>query len=359
MSLYTITVHDRNTGKEIANISNLCQKRHYVMTRNRSGMIDLELDLRAAEDFATEIGMGFYGLFNPGWSEIRVTRGERPMMGGRLLEVTPDLQADGESLQLMSLGYLELLADRHIFPDDTLTYADTDIGEIAWHRIEDTQNREDGDLGISLGQITPSRTIVEEEQAAFGKTVKELLIGYTDLSNSGDFELTADKQFNWHYPGMGTERPKNPFRYGDGGNIKRISAPRDASKLVNVSINRGANNGSAQVFTIVQNAAARHSQGRHEQVDDFSSIQKEELIQDFGNETIRTSSSPSTLPTIELFGDRDPILGVYGLGDRVRIEIPDRPSFAHIHGQMLRINEIDVTVDENDHEDVKVEASIV
>jgi hypothetical protein len=358
MSLYTITIHDRLTGLEIADISRLCTKRHYVMTRNRSGMIDLELDLLAAEDFAVELGMGFYGLFNPGYSEIRVTRGTRPMMGGRLLEVTPSLSAEGDALQLTALGYLEMLTDRHVFPDDTLTYTNEDIGQIAWNRINDTQNREDGDLGITMGEIEPSRNIEEEDQAPFGKTVKELLIGYTDLSNSGDFEFTADKQFTWHYPGLGTDRPDNPFRYGDGGNIRSITAPRDASNMVNVSINRGANNGTAQVFSIRQNTAAREAYGRHERVDDYSSIQSEELIQDFGDETLRTASSPSTLPTIELFGDRDPILGVYGLGDRVPLEIPDRPSFAHIHGQYLRINEIDVTVDANDHEDVSIEASI-
>ena len=57
MNLYTISIHDRLTGLEIADISRLCTKRHYVMTRNRSGMIDLEVDLLAAEDFAVELGI--------------------------------------------------------------------------------------------------------------------------------------------------------------------------------------------------------------------------------------------------------------------------------------------------------------
>jgi hypothetical protein len=359
MGLYTITIHDRLTGNEIADISNLCTKRHYIMTRNRSGMIDLELDLFAAEDFAASLNMGFYGLFAAGVAEIRVKRGERSMMGGRLMEAVPDMNENGGSFKLTALGYLELFTDRFLHPEDTLTYANTDIGTIAWNRIVATQNREDGDLGITEGEIETSRNIVEEEQAAFGKSVKEMLIGYSDLSNSGDFEFTADKQFNWHAPGMGADRPEIPFRYGEGGNIKRIVAPRDGSNMVNVSINRGANNGTAQIFSIRQNTSARAAYGRHERVDDYSSIQSEELIQDFGDETLRTSSSPSTLPTIELFWDRDPILGVYRLGDRVPLEIPDRPSFSHIHGQLLRINEIDVAIDDNDHEDVAIEASIV
>lgn len=359
MSLYTITIHDRITGDEIADISNICTKRRYVMTRNRSGIIDLEMDLFTAEAFAAELGMGFYGLFNAGVAEIRLRRGTRNMMGGRLMEATPTLDENGGSLSLVAMGYLELLADRHLYPEDTLTYANADIGAIAWNRINDTQNREDGDLGITQGKIETSRNITEEEQAAYAKTVKELLIDYTELSDSGDFEFTTDKQFNWHYPGLGTDRPQHPFRFGEGGNIKHISAPRDGSSMVNVSINRGANNGTAQVFTIRQNSSARTAYGRHERVDDYSSIQKQGLIEAFGDETLRTHSSPSVLPTIELFGDRDPILSVYNLGDRIPLEIPNRPSFGHVHGQRVRLNEIDVNVDENDHEDVAVEASIV
>lgn len=359
MGLYSFTIHDRLTGEEIADITNLCTKRHYIMTRNRPGLIDLEMDLFAAEDFAASLGMGFYGLFNAGVVDIRVKRDGVWKIGGRLMETMPSLSEDGGTFKLTALGLLEMFADRFLHPDDTLTYADEDIGQIAWNRINAAQSKDDGDLGITLGEIEVSRDIEEEEQAAFGKSIKELLIGYTDLSNSGDLEITADKQFNWHFPGIGADRPQHPFRYGNGGNIKRIVAPRDASKMVNVAYSRGANNGTAQVFSISQNTSSRAAYGRHESVEDHTSIQQQELVQSFGDELIRTSSSPSILPTIELFGDRAPILNVYNLGDRVPLEVPNRPSFAHIHGQMLRLNEIDVTVDDNDHEDVSVEASII
>jgi hypothetical protein len=359
MGLYSITIHDRLTGDEIADITNLCTKRHYVMTRNRPGLIDLEMDLFAAEDFAAALGMGFYGLFNSGIADIRVKRDGVWKIGGRLLDTTPDLSEDGGSFSLKTIGLLGMFSDRFLHPDDTLTYSNVDIGQVAWNRIAAAQAKDDGDLGITLGLIEASRTIEEEEQAAFGKNIQELLIGYTDLSNSGDLEITADKQFNWHYPGLGADRPKHPFRYGNGGNIKRIVAPRDATKLANVAYSRGANNGTAQVFSLSQNTSSRAAYGRHESVEDYTSIQSQELVQSFGDEVIRTSSSPSILPTIELFGDRDPILNVYNLGDRVPLEIPDRPSFAHVHGQMLRLNEIDVTWDDNDYEDVKVEASII
>jgi hypothetical protein len=355
---YQITLHDRVTGDEVADISRICLKRHFVLTRNRPGMIDLELNLDAAEDLARELGMGFYGLFGAGVTEVRVKRDTKPLLGGRLMTPVPTLDETSGSLQVTALGYLELLADRYLWPGDTLTYANTDIGQIAWNRINATQGRDDGSLGITQGEIQPSRNIQEEEQAAYGKSIKELLIDYTELSNSGDFEFTTDKQFNWHAPGIGVDRPDSPFRFGDGGNIKRISAPRDASQLVNVSINRGANNGTAQIFTIRQNTASRAAYGRHERVDDYSSIQSVELIQSFGDETLRTHSSPLALTTIELHGDREPILGVYGLGDRMPLEIPNRPSFGHVHNQRLRVNEIDITVDELDKEDVSIEASI-
>ena len=222
MSLYTITIHDRITGDEVADISNLCTKRHYHLSRNRSGLIELELDLFKAEDLATELGMGFYGLFAAGIAQVRITRDTKPMIGGRLLTPVPHLDENGGTLSLATMDWLELFADRHLYPSDVLTYTDTDIGQIAWNRINDTQNRIDGDIGITQGQIDVSRNI-EDEQADYAKTVKELLIDYSSLSNTRD-SSSPPIAIPLALSQYGRQRPNNPFRYGDGGNIKSITA---------------------------------------------------------------------------------------------------------------------------------------
>jgi len=52
-------------------------------------------------------------------------------------------------------------------------------------------------------------------------------------------------------------------------------------------------------------------------------------------------------------------LGAYWIGDRVRFAVPNRPSLAQLNGQSWRIGQIDVSINENDYEQVtlKVELS--
>jgi hypothetical protein len=356
MSLYSILITDPN-GVLLADLSNLCAKRHFLLVRNGEGSIDLSLNLTAAEQLADDLGYRgqFYGLFASGLNEIRVMRGARPFVGGQILEALPSLDATGGTLDLKAEGYLGLFKDRQLWPDDTLNYTSIDIGQLAWSRINQTQSKPNGDWGFTMGEIQPSRSIVEI-QNAFGQSIRDLLVSYTELSDSGDFEFTADKQFNWHYPGLGQDQFDLPFQWG--GNIAKLSAARNGAQLANIVISRGSGNGGAQLAQSATDSSSLAIFKRRERVFDYASVPNTAYLDSQGDERLRTNAYPLVLPAITLDGNKRPFLGAYWLGDRVPLQIPGRSSFAHLDGQMARINEIDITVSDLDHEDIAVQASL-
>ena len=101
MGLYSITLH-APSGETLADLSNLCTKRSYSLIRNREGSIDLTLNFYEAQDLANELGYRnqFYGLFAAGMNEIRITRGNRPVIGGEIIDTIPNLGATGGNFQI-------------------------------------------------------------------------------------------------------------------------------------------------------------------------------------------------------------------------------------------------------------------
>jgi len=355
LPLYTIELIDPTTRNVTADISTICTTRNFSITRNRAEQVDLEMNLLVAERLARDLGVGFWGLFAAGVTEIRITRANRPLLISRLADAYPSMGASN-SIQLKAMGILDSFGDRYLWPGDTLSYSATDVGQLAWNRITQTQNRSGGNLGITLGAIQPSRAI-DEDQQYWARSIKDILVDYTNLSDSGDFEFTPDKQFNWYAPSMGRDLTDVIFEYP--GNIAQIGGRRDASQLVNQSVNRGKGNGNAQRQVSVSDANSYAVFGRHERISDYPSIDSEDLLTGYGNETLRTNSYPLVIPDITLQSRTNPPLGEYWIGDRVKLAIPGRSSFGHLDGQMVRINEIDVSVDNNDHETISVKVSIL
>lgn len=354
MSKYLIELY-APSGERLADISHLCLTRSYVVRRNRPEDIYLTLNLEKAQELARTLGMSFYHLFAAGITEVRITRGNRPMVGGQLLYVHPRLNASSPpTLELRAAGFLELFSKVYIHPNETANGYVADLNEVAWMVIDYVQSKTGGDFGVTQGISQPADRLIAEHYESYASSVKEILIGLTERIDAGDFEFTPDKVFNWYHPGIGTDKTELLFSYP--GNITSIGLPQDATTLVNISINRGQGNGEVQPITTSTNDASVTTYGRREAIDDFPSITTEQTLQDKGDETIRLYSTPTTIPEITIDGSKEPFLGSYWIGDRVRFSVDTAryPAFALLDGQTWRINEIACVVDENDHEDITV-----
>jgi len=350
MSQYLIEIYNP-TGERLADISDLCTTRTYSLRRNRAEDIYLTMNLEKAQELAHSLGMGFYQLYAAGINEIRITRGNRPMVGGQLAYVHPRLNQDGATLELRANGFLELLSRVYIHPGDNSNSWGARIGEVAWGMIGYTQLKDGGDFGITEGTVQDGRVIGEYFEN-YASSIKEILIGLTERIDSGDFEFTPDKVFNWYDPGIGTDKTELLFSYP--GNIKNIGLPQDATTLTNISINRGQGNGSVQPIAIRTNTDSTAIYKRRERIDDYPSINVPETLQEKGDEVIRLYGTPTMIPEVTIDGTMEPFLGSYWIGDRVRFSVDtDRyPAFSLLNGQTWRINEISCRIDENDSEDI-------
>ncbi|MDP9356961.1 MAG: siphovirus ReqiPepy6 Gp37-like family protein [Chloroflexota bacterium] len=349
MSLYTVEIVNPQ-GSLVADVSSIATSRRFTVRRNRAETIELGFDLGEAAKIAATLGTPLLQLFAPGSSEVRLRRGDRYLVGGQIAYARPSLTADNRALEVRATGFLDLFKDRYLFPPDTLSYT-ADMGQIVAAMMNQNQAKPNGSFGCTVGTIQASRTITDTWQP-FASSLKDIWIGLTDRINGIDLEFTYDKKLNVYYPGIGTEKTELLFSYP--GTIREIALPVDATQLTNVSINRGAGNGlDQQPVQTRQSLPSQASYARRERIDDYPSISVVQTLNDKGDESLRLGSSPTTVPDVTLDGATEPRLGFYWIGDRVRFAVSD-PAFAVLDGQTWRINEIDVTVDENDHETIRL-----
>ena len=91
---------------------------------------------------------------------------------------------------------------------------------------------------------------------------------------------------------------------------------------------------------------------------DNPSVNVLQTLQDYADEQNRLNGSSSKIPDITLDGLKDPPMGAYGIGDRIRFSVPDRTSFAALNGQTWRLNEYTLTPDAEDGEEVQLKVGL-
>ncbi len=352
MSKYLIELFNPD-GERLADISAICTSRSFTLRRNRAEDISLALNLEVAQDLARHLGMPFYQLFAAGRTEVRITRDNRPMVGGQLLYVYPQLDSDGATLQLRASGFLDLLSKVYLQAADIGTVTNTDMSQVAWNFITLIQAKTNGDMGITQGTLQTSRTITDTWEP-YASSVKEILIGLTERINGIDFEFTPDKVFNVYWPGIGTDKTDLLFSYL--GNITTIGLPQDATTLANIIYVRGSGNGDVQPVETRSSVNSQVAYKRRERIEDYPSINVIATLREKGDETLRLYQTPMMIPSVTLDGTQQPFLGAYWIGDRVRFAVDtDRyPAFALLDGQTWRINEISCQLDDTDHENITV-----
>lgn len=354
------------SGQQIADISPYLRTRHFKVTRNRVEAIDMSFDLGQMESLVATLGTTVASFFGPGFNEVRIRRGDRYLTGGQISYLLPSIDGSKRSLDVRAVGFLEILKDRYLYPTDGtalgLTYTNTDIGQIMWNMINLTQSRQNGNFGITQGTIETSR-LVGDTWKPYGLNIRDILIGITKWYRSVDFAFSADKKFSV-YARQGQD--KTELRFALPGNIKSLRLPVDASQLANLVFARGSGNGSDQ--QLVQTWPASLSTSTPEQqvyklrevINDYPSFNTAQPLTDRAQEEYRKYAAPTAIPEIVLDGNREPFLGAYWIGDRVPISIDANQgtAFAALDGQSWRINEIDVTIDENDAETITLKVGL-
>lgn len=342
-------------GTRVADLSPYATKRHFVVRRNRAEVVELSFDQGQLERLCATLGLTLPALLAAGINDIKITRGNRALLLARITYVAVTADERQRLVEVRATGYFDLLHDRQLTPDLNLDYTTVpaDLGQVCATWIIGTQAKTNGDFGIAIGTIQPSRnTNTNDKWQVFGSSIRDAIQKITERTRSIDIAFTPDRVFNVYYPGIGVVHHDLAFSYP--GNIKSLKLPIDATMMNNSAYTRGSGNGDQQMTGHAVNGPSQASFGLREQIKDYPSCNVQGTLDDYAAEELRKYAAPTYIPDILLDGNKEPYLGAYWIGDWVPLQIDAGSAFAGLNGQTLRINEIDVTINENDSEEARL-----
>jgi len=347
-SRYSLEILD-SSNDLIAEFSGRAKNRSIKLSRNNTYEASWSLDIDDLEKFARQININARSLLSAGQNRVAIKRINVPVFGGQIIYYDATLQ-DQRYVNIKAVGWLDLYKDR--YTSVLREFTATDAGVIASTLISESQALSYGSFGTTIGTIKSS---VNRDRTYEYKNIKEALIQLSEVHNGFDFEFTWDNIFNVYYPSMGVQR--NEFEFVYPGNIKSIKISTDASGLLNYAILRGQGYGEGQIIDISQDVNSQIAYKRREVVLDYSDIPDADTLLQLGNEEVSIKKQPLEVIEITLDGNKEPFLGSYGLGDRVKVRVEGLQLYSNIDA-FYRIDEIEVKIDDNDNEEVNLKLTL-
>jgi hypothetical protein len=331
-------------GTMLADLGGRAKERHIALSRNEAEDIRWTLDRNEFHNYCRLAGLDPDALLVSNSTEVRIRRGQTYLCGGKLLyrrkRVTPDTQ----EIELKATGFLNLFKRR--FTDEERIFTGVQATTIAATLITESQAQgENWDFGVTIGNLatvgTHDRTYRDDE-------IKDSLQRLTRVQVAPfDFEFTHDKVFNT-YASIGSQRPELIFEFP--GNIRAYDLSLDGSITANhlrVLGSGSGTEGSARVT--VDDLQSQINYGVLEDKLLLSSVTDPDTLTDNGNAELAAVSTPFEILTIQVNGNVAPFVTDYKIGDYVQVVIHEE----NIHA-MYRVERIDLTIDENDNEDVRL-----
>lgn len=340
---YEIELWSKN-GQLLADITRYVKNLKWSEQRNEAEDVSFSMNLDAFQDLATSIGTAPQTLLFPYQTDVKIKRNGVYRLGAHVGEVTVTGDENTEVMEIRAFGYLNLLIDRYV----TKTYTNEDGVDIAWDLINETQSQTNGDMGITQGAfqaVTTDRDRTYERQ-----NVKEAIVNLTNLAtNRFDFQFTPSRVFNT-YTMLGSQRLNIQFTYP--GLIKGYSVPRIGQALSNKIYGIGSGFGEEALTSTQGDNDSQLNYGVHERIITWNSVVEQDTLDQNTAGQLELRKEILEIPSMKVSG-RDFDLNLYGVGDRVPVKINDRPYLSSVDG-IYRIERIEVSVDENEAEDIDV-----
>ena len=328
----------------VADISKLAQSRKYTIKRNDSEELTFNLDVIAFEQHCANAGRDPEATLVPYVTDVRVKRDGSYLFGTQVVDINYTFNESGASMAVKCNGFLDLFRDRYI----TKSYTATESTTIARDMLDDSQTVY-GDFGVNNGP-DQYNTGVLRDRNFIDQNIKDALMNLTSLIDGNfDFSFTYDRQFET-YAMQGTYRPNLKLTYPY--NIKSITTPKTALNLYNYTIGLGSGFGEETVRSeggASQDADSRLNYGTRMKIVSFNSVTDQTVLdQNTAAENARTKDL-LILPKLTVSGEFLDLNTVW-VGDRIPVEVQGHPSLAL--DDVYRIEQIAVTLDENDAEDI-------
>lgn len=347
MFKYEIELWSKN-GIFLADVTKFVKNLNFSMQRNEAEQLQMSLDLNTYESYCLAIGTNPTSVLGPYQTDIKVKRNGEYLFGTHVGYVETAMGETTSTINIKAFGYLNLLIDRYV----TKTYYEAenwDATEISWDLIDETQSQTNGDLGMTQG--ASQATTVNREREYVRQNIKDAIVNLTKLVNGNfDFEFTYDRVFNT-YEMIGSNRASElEFIYP--GNIQEVSIPRDGLALFNKIYGLGSGFGQDQLSSTAEDNDSQLNYGVHEKIALFNSVVLQDTLDENTEGELDRRKGLLEIPQMTVNGE-DFDLNAFGIGDRVTVRIEDHLFLATVDG-VYRIERIEVSVDENEAESIKL-----
>lgn len=343
MANYKIEVYSKN-GRLLGDIRHLAHSLRWTEQRNAAETVSFRMDLAQYEEYVARTGMSPYDFMDAGTTDIRLVRNGKDRIGAHLIKYSFSPNDPSVDIELSFSGYLNYFKDAYV----DVAYNNVRQGEIAWGVINQYQGKQDGDFGIRRGPFT-SLGVNPRQRNQMSANVKDFLTRLSNVINGPDFQFTPDKKFNT-FDAIGSHRPDIRLSYP--GNVASFSFERSVDSLANYVIGIGSGDGDDAPRVYSTDPFSRQALYRREKIVTFSSVEREETLQENTDGVLELLKDVRELPKFTL-ADGVLDLNDVGIGDTIYAEMNGYIMFEHVRG-FYRIEKIEVEVDDNDAEEVKL-----
>jgi hypothetical protein len=332
-------------NKFIADISRLATGRSWTRERNEAETLSFSVDLESLEKLALAAGESAYAILEPYAIQFRLKRNGSYLFGGEIASTNTSLNANGGSIDVQCWGYLNMLKYRYI----TNTYTGWNQGDIAWDIINQLQSITNGSMGFTR-DLTQSYLGNSRDRTYERVNAKDAIQAFTTLSDQSlDVNFTYDKKFQT-YQMIGSLRSDLSFVYPQ--NIISVSVPREATTLYNRIYGLGSGFGADQLISIQEDALSESIYGMREDVEIYNSVVDQPTLTENTRNFLARNKSILEIPQMTVRG-ADIDLNTVIPGDRVPVRISSHSFLNSVDGT-YRIERLEVRVDDNDEEEVRV-----
>lgn len=337
---YEIEVWNKQ-GEVLGDIRHLCSSLKWSKQRNDVDEISFDMDLAAYERYLSSIGITtpteFMDVLT---TDIRLKRDGEYLLGANVMKIQYAPDDPSVRMTVNAYGYLSFFKTAYV----DINYSNTAQGSIAWGVINQYQQKEGANYGITYGGHVGS--VNKPRNRNFTrKNIKDFLQQLSNVLEGLDFEFTADKRF-MTYDAIGSHRPDIRLVYPD--NIASFSFDRDGSGVGNFLYGIGSGNGDDAIFVTAQDPVSFIPYYRREAIKTFNSVERESTLQENTNGILEIMRDVSELPSLSV---DDGVLDFNDvkIGDTVFVQLTNYKSIEHINGY-YRIERIECSVDDNDAE---------
>lgn len=343
---YEVELYSRG-GVLIADISRYVKNLSFTLQRNQAEQLSFSIDLDAFEAQAQDIGTNPLSMLGPYQTDVKVKRNGTYLFGAHVGTLDITLAEIENTLNIRAFGYLNLLIDRYVSPTP---YVQVDAVDIAWDLIDLTQSQTNGDMGITQGG-QQATTVSRDRTYEPRQNAKDGIVNLTKLVDGNfDIEFTHERVFNT-YTMIGTDRSAS-LEFVYPGNIREVSVPRDGLALFNKIYGIGSGFGQDSLTSTPSDNDSQLNYGVHEKIITFNSVTEQTTLDQNTQGELNQRKSLLEIPQMTVSGE-DFDLNSYGVGDRVTVRIENYPFLATVTG-IYRIEKIEVSVDEDEAEDIKL-----